>query len=252
MFGFFKPECPVDRAAKRWIEGRLQWLTRHIGREVFTDNPIILPTREFFPFAIGTTKESVRKLLNKVCVYMNADPSLVDLELFQNQEPLWLINDGGNYIPTGAAGTFHQQHGRTVIRIEATELENLSALVGTIAHELSHLRLMGQGKMIGYEFDNELVTDLTVVFHGLGIFVGNSPRNSDSQYTTWPGSDLRCREYMTLPMFGYSLAHAAWHRREHKPAWAKFLSYELRGCFKLGLRYLETTGDSEFKPPEAP
>lgn len=250
MFGLFKPECPVDRSAKRWIEGRLQWLAHQFGHDVFTANPVVLPTRDFFPFSVGTTKESVQRLLNKVCSFMNADSTLVDLELFQNQSELWLVNDGGNYLPTGAAGTFNQQRGRTVIRIEATELENLSDLVGTIAHELAHLRLMGERRMTGHEFDNELVTDLTVVFHGLGIFVGNSPRNWDSQYSKWPGSDLRCPEYMTLPMFGYALAHAAWHRREQKPGWAKFLSYELRGCFKQGLRYLEKTEDSEFKRPE--
>ena len=250
MFGLFQPECPVDQAAKRWIEVRLQWLARQFGLGVFTDNAVVLPTREFFPFAVRGNEESVRNLLNKVCVYMNADSTLIDLELFQNQSALWLVNEGGNYLPTGAAGTFHQQHGRTVIRVEATELENLSDLVGTIAHELAHLRLMGENRMTGREFDNELVTDFTVVFHCLCIFVGNSPRNWDSQYTTWPGSDLRCPEYMTLPMFGYALAHAAWHRREQKPAWAKFLSYELRGCFKQGLRYLEKTGDSDFRPSE--
>lgn len=49
-------------------------------------------------------------------------------------------------------------------------------------------------------------------------------------------------------MFGYVLAHLAWHRGEEKPAWAKHLRWEARANLKQGLRYLLRTGDSAFKP----
>jgi hypothetical protein len=49
------------------------------------------------------------------------------------------------------------------------------------------------------EYDNELLTDLTVVVFGLGIFLANMPRNWDSQYKKWPGTDLNMPEYMTPP-----------------------------------------------------
>jgi hypothetical protein len=49
-------------------------------------------------------------------------------------------------------------------------------------------------------------------------------------------------------MLGYALAHIAWHRDEDWPAWARHLGWVMRAVFKQGLRYLEKTGDSTFKP----
>ncbi len=250
MFGWFKPKCPVDPEAKRWIEERLHWLSDQFGRDTFTRRAIILPTRDFFPDRMNGSEASVRNLLDQVCGYMDVDPELVVLELFTNETEVWLVNESGRYLPTGAAGLYEAQGDRTVIHIETTELMNLEALVGTMAHELAHLRLMGENRVTGDEFDNELITDLTAVFHGFGIFLGNSPRNWDSQYSQWPGSELRRPEYMTLPMFGYALAHAAWWRGEAKPDWAAFLRYGLRPCFKQGLRFLRETRGSSFAPKQ--
>lgn len=36
MFGWFAPQCPVDVAAKRWVEDRLHWLSDQFGRDVDT------------------------------------------------------------------------------------------------------------------------------------------------------------------------------------------------------------------------
>jgi hypothetical protein len=42
--------------------------------------------------------------------------------------------------------------------------------------------------------------------------------------------------------------HIAWFRDEGRPAWAKALRWAPRAVFKDGLRYLQKTGDSTFKP----
>jgi hypothetical protein len=102
--------------------------------------------------------------------------------------------------------------------------------------------------MSGDVFDNELLTDLTVVFHGLGIFLANSHRHYASLDTYWPETKVRKPEYMTYPMFGYALAHSAWFRQERKPTWMKHLGMDARSAFKQGVRYLWETGDSQFKP----
>lgn len=248
MFGWFKPRCPVDSAAKQWIEDRLHWLSRQFGRDVFTRRAVILPTIDFFPDPMDGTEASVRNLLDQVCRYMDADPDAVQLKLVTRKSELWLVNEEGKYLPTGFAGMYEERSRGTIVRIETSELLNLSNLVGTMAHEIAHLRLMGERRVTGDEFDNELLTDLTAVFFGFGIFLGNSPRNWESQYSKWPGTELRRPEYMTLPMFAYALAHTAWFRGERRPQWAPFLSFDLRPCFKQGLRYLRDTRDSTFCP----
>ncbi|HBI43941.1 MAG TPA: hypothetical protein DDY78_13980 [Planctomycetales bacterium] len=55
-------------------------------------------------------------------------------------------------------------------------------------------------------------------------------------------------EYISEPMLGYTMAHIAWFRDEARPAWAKALRWAPRAVFKEGLRYLQETGDSTFKP----
>lgn len=248
MFGWFKPQCPVDAEAKRWIESRLGWLSEQFGHEAFIRRDLILPTREFFPDPMDGTFASVRNLLDQVCRYMDVDPVRVKLELFKNKNNLWLVDDDGKYLPTGAAGLYDERRDKTVIHIETTDIWNLPDLVGTMAHELSHLRLMGERRLTGHEYDNELLTDLTAVFLGFGIFLGNSPRNWDSQYSVWPGTTLKRPEYMTLPMYAYAMAHAAWFRGERRPSWYPFLSFDLKPNFKQALRYLMETQDSSFAP----
>ena len=123
------------------------------------------------------------------------------------------------------------------------------SLVGTLAHELAHQRLLGEDRIMSEVFDNELLTDLTVVFKGLGIFLANVPRSWDGDHSTWPGTALRKPEYMTGPMFGYALALLAWVRGEDRPDWQKHLRFGVRGEFRQALRFLQKTGDARLRPP---
>jgi hypothetical protein len=52
----------------------------------------------------------------------------------------------------------------------------------------------------------------------------------------------------TASMLGYALAHLAWFRDERRPKWARYLRWAPRSVFKQGLRYLEETAGSSFKP----
>jgi hypothetical protein len=247
MFGWSKPQCPVDEKAKCWIEERLEWLSEQFGRDVFTRRGLILPTREFFPDPVDRSEASIRNLLDQVCVFMDVDPNAVELELSTKRNEIWLVNESGRALPNGFAGLYEERADSTIIHIETSELMDISGLIGTMAHELSHLRLMGERRVRGDEYDNELLTDLNAVFHGFGIFMGNSPRSWDGQYSHWPGTNIRRPEYMTLPMFAYALAHAAWFRGVMKPDWYSFLSFELKPCFKQGIRFLICTLGNKLK-----
>jgi hypothetical protein len=134
------------------------------------------------------------------------------------------------------------------IQIERSTLDRPADLVGTMAHELAHQRLLGEGRLSADAFDNELLTDLTAIYHGFGVFLANNPRKSVGKVTYWPGTELRRPEYLSEPMIGYALAHIAWFRDEPWPEWARHLRWAPRGTFKQGLSYLQRTADSTFKP----
>ncbi len=250
MFGWFRPTCPVEPHVKRWIEERLSWLSGQFGLGVFTRRAVILPHADFFSDRYDGSEESVRTLLDRVCGYMDADPALVEMELFHDPRHVWLVNEEGHYLPT-AAGTYSQKLDKTIIRLDRAQISEPMNMVGTIAHELAHLRLLKEERIPRNSFDNELLTDLTVVFHGLGIFLANSPRAWRSRMSVWPGTDVRRPEYMSLPMYGYALAHAAWLRGKRKPVWAKYLRMDARIVFRQGARDLFETGDSSFSPEKS-
>jgi hypothetical protein len=158
-----------------------------------------------------------------------------------------MVNEAGQYLPQ-AAGTYEEGERKFIIRIAKSGLGDPMGLVGTMAHELAHVRLLGESRIMSEEYDNELLTDLTVVAFGLGVFLANTPRNWESQLGKWPDSNLNKPEYMTPPMFAYALAHLAWFRGEEKSAWAQHLTWSMRGEFKQALRFLRELGESEFKP----
>ncbi|OAI45074.1 hypothetical protein AYO44_13200 [Planctomycetaceae bacterium SCGC AG-212-F19] len=250
MFGWlFAPSCPCDPVAKRWVEERLRWLAKQFGLHILLERPVILPTDEFFPDAYDGSPDSVRQMFRRVCRYMEVDPDDVDLQLFTDRTPGSIVAID----PTRgfAAGTWQGGEGpwqRGVVRIERTALDRPADLVGTIAHELAHQRLLGERRADADAFDNELLTDLTAVYHGFGVFLANNPRKSTGKLSNWPGTKLRRPEYLSEPMLGYAMAHIAWFRDEPHPSWAKHLRWAPHGVFKEGLRYLHKTADSAFQP----
>jgi hypothetical protein len=249
MFGWFRPTCPCDLAAKEWVENQLQWLSRQFGLHILLERPIILPTDEFFPDPYDRSPKAVRRMFRQVCKYMEVDPEAVEIKLFTDQTPgsVVAIDPWQGF----AAGTWQGGEGpwqKGVIRIERSAVDRPADLIGTMAHELSHQRLLGEGRADPASFDNELLTDLTAVYHGFGVFLANNPRKSTGQLSYWPGTKLRRPEYISEPMLGYALAHIAWFRDEDSPAWAKALRWAPRAVFKQRLRYLRKTSDSKFLP----
>jgi hypothetical protein len=250
MFGWFSPVCPCDPAAKQWIENRLEWLTRQFGLHILLESPVILPTSEFFPDQWDGSEQAVFHLFHRVCRYMRVDNEAVQLKLFIDKRVKRFASDG---FPDMAAGTWSGTDGldpwqKGVIRLEQSILDRPSDLVGVMAHELSHQRLIGEGRANPDAFDNELLTDLTAIFFGFGIFLANNPRKSTGELEWWPNTTLYRPEYLSEPMTAYALAHIAWFRDEDNPVWAKCLRWAPRGAFKQGLRYLQKTNDSRFKP----
>lgn len=244
MFGWFRPSCPCDPAAKRWTEERLRWLSKQFGLHIMLERPIILPTNEYFPDAWDSSKKAGRRMFHRVCEYMGVDPDEIQLR-FVRRMGADLFSD------SAAAATWsggEEPWDKSVVCVNEAHLDRPADLVGYFAHELAHQRLLGECRIDPDCFDNELLTDLTAVFHGFGVFLANNPRKSTGRLAYWPGTQLFMPEYLSEPMLGYAMAHLAWFRDEPKPQWAKALRWAPRAVFKEGLRYLQETADSCFKP----
>ncbi len=228
--------CPLDPTTRQWLEGRWRWLTDEFGGDLLLESENVLPLPEFFPDEYNQSDEAVCMLCNRVCQYMCVSQDMVDFVFYSQQNNPLLVDEKGHAIAT-AAGTFSDGH-RYTIRIERAQFAHPMELVGTIAHELSHARLMGENRIDPEAFDHELVTDLNVVFHGLGVFLANTPRHWESDIRRWPGTDQLAPLYMTGAMFGYALALRACQRMEPLPKWRKHLHPAIRAEFKQAYRFL--------------
>ncbi|MDQ7785167.1 MAG: hypothetical protein RDU20_19940 [Desulfomonilaceae bacterium] len=247
MFPWSRPYCPCDPATKDWIEKSLAYLCREFSSNIFTDRLLVLPTEEFFSLPYEYSRESAEALFSRICAYMEVSESRVTLKFHHEPNKILFVNDRGDYVPGPYFGGLYEQSRRGhVITLDSDELQHPAHLIATMAHELAHARLRGEGKVRWDRYDEELLTDLTASVLGFAIFMANSPRVWVSQFSKWPGTEFNRPEYMTAPMYGYTLAHLAWHQGQRKPQWAKYLGSHVIHDFKDAARFLFKTGESTF------
>ena len=241
MFGWLQPQCPLASEDLKWIERRMTWLCDEFGIARLLGITVILPTSEYFPEPFESTAPGVRTLLDRTCRYMDVDPSRVQLDFFSQHKSVAFNTDLIDP-RSGAAGLYDEQSGRITIWLETSTLSDPFNVVATLAHELGHVHLLGDGRLSGEEPDHEPLTDLLTVFFGLGILTANAVIQ-EANWTSggWSGWQVSSRGYLTAPLYGYGLALLAWYRGEQSPHWARHLRLDVRSPFKTSLRYLEAT-----------
>jgi hypothetical protein len=230
---------------KQWLEESFNWLIDEMGAETLLSVEVILPTEEYFPDPYSGSPHDIRMMLERVCGYMDVDPGDVEMRLYTH-------DDGSNIHPLAASerephaiGTYQMRGGKYHIRLESSQAVNPEKLVGTIAHELGHVILLGEDRLDPDYEDHELLTDLLTVFYGLGIFSANSSfsfeQYTNAQFQGWQASRAG---YLTEEMYGYGLALFAYARSESKPEWSRHLSTNVKHYFKQGLKYLVKGGET--------
>lgn len=247
---FGRAACPVDDELRSWLDERWAWLEGQFGRSRLTDQPVIEPTDAWFPDPYDRSPAAARVLFTRVQGYMGLADQPIGLDFYtqQDDDPLsWHTPTGITRETSGAAGYFYQTYGgdRPQIRIESSKLDDTTSLVATMAHELGHVHLIGHGRLEGTEEDHEPLTDLLVVFMGLGIFSANSViRERNWQSADVFGWSVGRLGYLPQEAFGYALAKFARARGEPKPAWADHLCTDVQSYFKQASRFLATADEA--------
>jgi len=236
MLGWFrsKAKCPVDPVAREWIDTRWAWLENEFGIDLLRSRPVILPNSEFFPEPYNGKEEEVPILLDRMCRYMEIDPTTVELSLYDDRNRVF-VDD----FQQGTAGLYHQEGDKFHICIEVNNLHDPLAIVATIAHELGHVHLLGHGRISEEEIDHEPLTDLLSVFLGMGALTANSViRELNWNSGNWSGWSMSRMGYLRLEHFGYAFAKFARSRNETGKDWASHLRLDVRTSFKQAMRFL--------------
>ncbi|MEM7229864.1 MAG: hypothetical protein AAF432_13720 [Planctomycetota bacterium] len=242
---FRQPKCPVDTPTRVWIEEALVWLARQFGDDQFFAHKIVAPNNDTFPVDDVTGRRSIESIFQSVCALMGVDRAHILLQEIDDAPPLHLVNDDGLAVPTAPAGLYEEHAQGYTIHISRAELIDTLGLIGTLSHEVAHFCLRGEGRIEADTlFCEELLTDLTTVYFGFGVIRAASPREWQSDYSTWPGTDVVRPEYMSIPMYGYALAVLAWLHDDASPGWSRMVRGDVGKYFKPSLRYLGRTNDS--------
>jgi hypothetical protein len=222
-----------------WIEQSMDWFVAEFGPDRLLGE-VVLPTDEYFPGVYRGTREEVRSVVTRLCVHMGIDPGRVTVEHDADEENPEL----SAHVPissqwSGAAGHHRVRDGHSIIGIHDGQAAHPMALVATIAHELGHVLLLGDGRISAERADQEPLTDLLTIFFGLGIFSANAAFEHRREMRGEYAYDRTTRlGYLTEPMSGYGLARYAWLRGEASPSWVRFVDPNPREFLIRGLRYL--------------
>jgi hypothetical protein len=243
--------CPVDDEMRQWVDGRFRWLRDRLGRDTPRDVRVVLPTPEFFPDPYDGSKEAALTIFDRVCGYMKVGPRQFRVFVYDaGRAPDIGI---GHRSESSSAGVYICDGGSDAtgarvpaIGIEASQLADPMSLVATLAHEIGHEILLGQGHVAHDTSDHEPLTDLLTVFMGMGIFSSNSTI-SDRAWTSggMAGWQTNRLGYLDQRTFGYALARFAWARGETSPAWARHVRLDVRSPLRQGLRFLAATSVAE-------
>lgn len=242
VVGWWSAECPVRETEQVWIDESMDWLLAEFGEDRLLGD-VIRPTDDYFPGVYEGSREDVARVLAMLCDHMGIDRARIELEHDDSAEDGHHELSGAVGLRStskGAAGHYRRRGDRSVVAISTEQARQPMALVATIAHELGHELLLGEGRIASDRKDHEPLTDLLTVYFGLGIFTANAAFEYRPEARGRHMYTVTSRlGYLTEPMFGYGLARYAWLRGEPKPDWARYLDTNPRAILKQGLRYLD-------------
>ncbi len=221
----------ISDAMADWVIHRFEWLITTFGpRTFFEDTKLILPTRSFFKTGSGRNEGTAQSIFDEVRAHMGIDHWPVKLVPRATVASEFGMD---TFSLTDVAGTFYEgDGGKVTITYNPLLMSKPQAFMGTLAHELAHYILARHVHTApGGEEEHELLTDLTVIYSGMGLIDLQGSRD-----VGWKG-------YMTSDTRAYALATFL-RLKQISPGIAEpFLDAYLRKRLRRALRQRDTRED---------
>lgn len=254
MFGFFKGKSsaspPIDAEMRLWMENAFLWLATQFGHDNIATKTMLLPTPEAFPISYDGSKESLIKTAEIVAHQFELDIKEINLAIYDQgiQEVgnnfghrVWTEVENSDKHSLSAGLFFDKDHnGKYDILIERKNLTDPLALVAVLAHEFSHIKILGEKRL---QFNDEMLTDLATVVFGAGIFNANS---SFREIKTQDSYGYSSSGYFQQKEWGYALALYVYFRAEENSDWIKYLTPNIKADFKKSMEYIKGNTDKVF------
>lgn len=243
-------DCPVSEQNRLWLEEAFLVLIEFFG-ENMQQRKVLIPYYADFPVRYDGTEQSAWETMKIVATQMEVP--FDSIELFFYDDRVEQVDSGspfgrGIFLESGdgeksSSGLYWGQgeNGKYEIWLNYKGLSQPENLVATIAHEIAHIKLLGENRI---EDNNEHLTDLTTVIFGLGVF------NANAAFQTFSGFRYRgwqSQGYLSQPQWGYALATFAYARGEKSPAWINHLTPNVKGDFLQAQQFIEDNPELVFQ-----
>lgn len=252
MFGFSKgrkikrPDtCPVPEDVRIWLESAFLLLLDFFGKENTLHRKVLTPHYNDFPIQYNGEEETAFRTLQVIARQMEIPFESIHLELFDDdvRQVSGGIFMGTRENKSGPAGLYwgKGESDKFIVSLVRSKLSQPENMVATLAHELAHIKLLGEERIPD---NDEKLTDLTTVLFGLGIF------NANAAFQTYTGigySGWQSMGYLKQMEWGYALALFAHLRGEQTPAWTDHLNITVKGDFIQGQNYIGKNPDKVFQ-----
>lgn len=253
------PKAPVTDETRDLIDSAMAWFVETFGEGRLLATQVILPTLDFFPEGWDASEECMGALVTRVCGYMGVGREEIQLDLFRDpgeemaremRQQVPHFKGSQDYEGAGYyAGQGDDERYR--ISLKVSHRNDPIRVIATVAHELAHVLLLGEGRLQRDHPQMEPMTDLATVFCGMGIFNANSAiRYRHVADGTWRGWSVDRLGYTSEEAFGYALAVFANMRGEVKPPWVRHLTVNVAEYFRRSARYLSDR--SQCVPSQGP
>lgn len=245
MFWKRKPKSPITQEDEEWVIEAFNWFEETFKTDL-VNQEIYLPTKGFLDFEYTGSEDDVLDICEIIADRLSLDRNCsIEVYYFEEFQPLEFTDEGvySNYEEgTQMTNGLYSKvvDGIYQIGIERSLLKNPSGLIATIAHELAHVKLLGEGNL---EENDEHLTDLTASLFGFIIFLANG---AVSTMTTWSGNTHSgwriggSSGYIHYKVYSFIIAYWLTKRQDRSPEWLNFLNKDIKKEVEKGLRYLDS------------
>jgi tetratricopeptide (TPR) repeat protein len=244
MFGLFskktlKPALSVED--KEWVEKNMLWFIETFGLAKVDQQPFILPSAERFPYDDFTSQDQFKKLFEQLCNYWDVDYNDITVKFFDDikskQWSTWTLAGSSNQ-PLGVLyKTYDLTEKSFNMQLAKSNLNNAQLLVTVIAHELAHVKLLGNGLLSINDPEMEPLTDLASIFFGFGIFMANTCQRRDINWISRSG-------YLPNEVISYANALMCYITDKNGDSFHSFFNENTKSLFENDLAFLYKTNDT--------
>lgn len=244
MFGLFNKKRyhpTVTQEDKDWVEKNFIWFIEVFGLDKLKEQPFISPTTENFPYTNLKDNDQFQKFFEQLCKYWVLNPNEIVVKFFDDfkskQWTTWIPHGTFNE-PTGLYNQIYTtDEKRFSIQLAKSNLNNPQLLVSVIAHELGHVKLLGENYINRNDTDLEPLTDLASIYFGFGVFVANSVQTKDIYGISRSG-------YLPNQLISYANALICYITECNVNNYTSLLNGNTIDLFKKDFEFLSNTNDT--------